>query len=459
MRPPLHLFAAVLALGALAAAPAAAKPAAAPKAPQPFPFAIEVHSLPNGLRVVFVGHDSPGLAAYYTVMRVGSRNEPEAGRSGYAHFFEHMMFRGTPTHSADDYNATLSKLGCSNNASTSSDTTIYRIYGPSQALPTVIEYEADRFQHLAFDEEQFKTEAGAILGEYAKNASIPERKLHEKLRETAFTKHTYAHTTMGYLADIKAMPSGYDYAREFFRRYYTPDNAIVLVIGDFDKAATLARIAKAYGPWKAKLDAAAIATEPAQSEARRGQLEWKVPILPRLVLAWHTPPATDLAAAATQDLLEGYLYGPTSPLYQDLVIQRQLVDSIFGGYDRNRDPGLFAVISRVKKASDVAEIERAVTAEVAKIAAGEVDAKRLDAVRSNLSYGRLLGYDTAQHLAEAMAFYLGASGDPHYIGKLGARVGKVTPAELSAFAKRWLTDANRTTVTVSSGGAATEGVK
>src|SRR6266542_3616609 len=120
--------AAVLACGAVAAA----KPAAAPKA---FPFRVETHTLPNGLRVAFVPHDSPGLAAYYTVMRVGSRNEPEAGRSGYAHFFEHMMFRGTPTHPAEEYNATLAKLGVSNNASTSSDVTIYRIYGPSKALP------------------------------------------------------------------------------------------------------------------------------------------------------------------------------------------------------------------------------------------------------------------------------------------------------------------------------------
>ena len=133
--------------------------------------------------------------------------------------------------------------------------TVYHLYGPAAALPTVIDFEADRFQHLDYTEEQFKTEAGAILGEYAKSASSPEQKLDEKIAETAYTKHTYRHTTIGYLDDVKAMPSGFAYSREFFRRYYTPDNATVIVVGDFDKKETLAHLTKAYGGWKGKLDA------------------------------------------------------------------------------------------------------------------------------------------------------------------------------------------------------------
>src|ERR1700744_3758095 len=132
------LLAAVLAI----AAPAIAKPTAA--STKAFPFPTEVHTLPNGLRIVFVPYDSPGLVAYSTLMRVGSRNEPEAGRSGYAHFFEHMMFRGTPTHPAEEYHSTIAKLGLAMNAFTSEDMTVYHLYGPSQALPTVIDLEADR---------------------------------------------------------------------------------------------------------------------------------------------------------------------------------------------------------------------------------------------------------------------------------------------------------------------------
>src|SRR6185312_17527291 len=112
--------AAFLAAALAIAAPAVAKPVAAANT-KAFPFPTESHTLKNGLRVVFVPYDSPGLVAYYTLMRVGSRNEAEAGRSGYAHFFEHMMFRGTPTHSGDEYNRTVTKLGLNTNAFTSED--------------------------------------------------------------------------------------------------------------------------------------------------------------------------------------------------------------------------------------------------------------------------------------------------------------------------------------------------
>src|SRR5262249_31515486 len=142
---------------------------AAPARSKPFPHPIEQHTLPNGLRVLFVPYDSPGLVAYYTLMRVGSRNEAEAGRSGYAHFFEHMMLRGTKKHSGADYNKTVTRLGLNTNAFTSEDMTVYHLFGPSKALPTIVEYEADRFQNLDYSEDMFKTEAGAILGEYAKS--------------------------------------------------------------------------------------------------------------------------------------------------------------------------------------------------------------------------------------------------------------------------------------------------
>src|SRR5207248_4988434 len=116
---------------AVALVAAAAQPKPAPQtqaAAKAFPFKTETHTLPNGLRVVFIPYDAPGLVAYWTLMRVGSRNEPEKGRSGYAHFFEHMMFRGTRQHPSDDYNATVTRLGLNTNAYTSLDMTVYHLY-------------------------------------------------------------------------------------------------------------------------------------------------------------------------------------------------------------------------------------------------------------------------------------------------------------------------------------------
>jgi zinc protease len=450
MRAPLLLAVALSICAGGVVSPASAKTSSAAKA---FVFPIESHTLPNGVRLVLVPYDSPGLAAYYTLMRVGSRNEPEAGRSGYAHFFEHMMFRGTKDHPADEYNSTMAKLGLAINAFTSEDMTVYHAYGPAKALPTIIDLEADRFQHLQYDEEQFKTEAGAILGEYAKSASNPEQILFETTAETTFTKHTYRHTTIGYLADVKAMPSGFDYSREFFRRYYTPDNATIFVVGDFDKAATLAHLTQAYGTWKGKLNPAAIPTEPPQTAPRSAHVDWKTPTLPRLVLAWHSPGAADLGATAVQELLNDYLFGPTSPLYQDLVIKRQLVDRLDGGAELHRDPSVFVTLVRVKKPGDLDEVTRTITAEIARLAAGEVDAPRLDSVRSNIKYGRIMRFDTADHIAVSLAAATAVTGDLEFINKESARIEKVKPAELVAFAKRWLVDNNRTTVTLTTEGA------
>jgi zinc protease len=433
-------------LAALAAASAA--PASDPA--KAFPFPVEVHTLPNGLRVAFISYDAPGLVAYYTLMRVGSRNEVEKGRSGFAHFFEHMMFRGTKNHSAEDYNQTVTRLGLNTNAFTGEDMTVYHLYGPAKALPTIIEYEADRFQNLSYDEPAFRTEAGAILGEYIKSASNPEQKMFETMSETAFTRHTYAHTVIGYLKDIQDMPTGYQYSREFFRRYYTPDNATLFIAGDFDRADTLARIEKAYGSWKGKLDMVRVPPEPKQRQSRRAQVDWDKPTLPRIWIAWHSPAASDLKRAAVANLLNAYLFGPTSPLYQGLVLGRQTVDSMFPTYGDHRDPNLFGVLMRVKDAKNLRNVEVAVLREIKALAGGRVDARRLEAVRSNLRYSNIMGLDKADSAAVNLAVNTALTGDIEYLNKEFAALAAVQSKDLQDFAKAYFLDVNRTTVTLAS---------
>ncbi len=422
--------------------------AAAPARDPSFPFPIEQHVLANGLRVVLVTYDSPGLVAYYTLMRVGSRNEPEAGRSGYAHFFEHMMFRGTKQHSSEDYNQTVVRLGLNTNAFTSNDMTVYHLYGPKAALSTVIDYEADRFQHLDYDEAAFKTEAGAILGEYAKSASHPMQSVYEKMSETAFDKHTYRHTTIGYLADVKAMPSGYAYSREFFRRYYTPDNATLFIVGDFNHADTLAHITKAYGTWQGKLDAAVIPEEPKQQGARKAEVDWASPTQPRVWLAWHAPSAQPLSADAAQTVLGAYLFGPTSPLYQDVVLGRQIAESLGASYNTQRDPSLFGVIVTGKDEKDLPALEAAVQKEIDALKNGTVDATRFAAVRSNLKYSTIMALDTADHVAVAIAVNAAPTGEVTFLSDELKAVDKLTAADLVSFAKTYLNDDNKTVITL-----------
>ena len=215
-----------------------------------FPFPVTTFELDNGLQVVGVDYDSPGIVAYYTVVRTGSRNEVEPGFSGYAHFFEHMMFRGTDKYPTEAYNAVVKRIGADSNAFTTSDWTTYYIVASSDALETIMDLESDRFRNLRYSEDDFRTEAGAILGEYNLNFSNPVSLLRERLHDLAYTTHPYKHTTIGLLEDIRDMPNHYDYSLQFYDRYYRPENSIVVVVGDFDQAELERLAAEYYGGWE-----------------------------------------------------------------------------------------------------------------------------------------------------------------------------------------------------------------
>ncbi len=430
-----------------AGGPASKTASAKPKGALPFP--MEVTRLENGLTLIFVPFDSPGLAAYYSLVRTGSRNEVEPGRTGFAHFFEHMMFRGTKAHPKSDYDRKLSMAGFSTNAFTTDDFTAYHSFGPSAKLELVIELEADRFQHLDYSLDDFRTEARAVLGEYNKNFSNPLRKMDEVLSDVAFTTHTYKHTTMGFKEDIEGMPELFDYSREFFRRWYTPDNTTLVVVGQFDQGAVEAAIRKHYSGWSSKAAAIEVPKEPAQRARRAANVRWENPTQPFAIVAWHTPEARiDRPESAIQNLLGAYLFGPTSPLYRDLVLERQLVTSLGPSYYDHRDPNLFSCIAALKEAKEFPQVLKAISASVAELRSGKVDAKRLAAVKSNLKYGLLNSLDNAEAVAQQLVFSIAPTGDPRALDALFAQIEKVGPKELAAFAKKWLVDTNETLITL-----------
>src|ERR1035437_8066914 len=163
----------------------------------PFP-AVE-KTLPNGLKVIVVPTGFPNLVSIQIPVQTGSRNEVEPGKSGFAHFFEHMMFRGTKSTTPEQYEGFLTKAGARSNAYTTDDYTNYHTTFAKEDLETILRIEADRFQNLSYAEEAFRTEARAVLGEYNKNSAQPLAKLEEVMRDRAFQVHTYKHTTMGVL--------------------------------------------------------------------------------------------------------------------------------------------------------------------------------------------------------------------------------------------------------------------
>ena len=196
------LLLAVLSIGASGQAPHAAPG-------DVLPFTATERTLANGLKIIVVPTGFPNLVSVQIPVQTGSRNEVEPGKSGFAHFFEHLMFRGTPANPPEKYREIMGKSGARDNASTGDDYTQYYATFAKEHLEQVIALYADMFQNLAYSEADFKTEARAILGEYNKNSANPIQKLLEVQRDTYYRAHTYKHTTMGFITDIENMPNEY----------------------------------------------------------------------------------------------------------------------------------------------------------------------------------------------------------------------------------------------------------
>ncbi len=414
------------------------------------PFTPTVDQLDNGLKVVTVPTAAEGIVAYYTVVRVGARDEVEKGRTGFAHFFEHMMFRGTERFSSHEWSAVLQAHGADSNAYTTADYTAYYAVAPKAALASLVDIEADRFQFLKYSEQDFKTEAGAVLGEYNKSYSNPGMKLWEALAKNAFTGHTYGHTVIGYLDDVKAMPTGFVYSRGFFERFYTPDNTTILVVGDVDRAELLKLVRAKYGAWKGKHQPPKVPSEPAQDAPREAHLTWDAPTPARLTVAWKVPGyTTKVVDTAALDVAGQLLFGETSPLYRKLVLDEQKVLSIeeSSGWHR-RDEHLYLVELKHKEAGIRAGLVTEVQAAVDALAKGSVDAKRLADVKSHLRYGRLMRLETVGQVAGYLAGIIGVAGDVGAAEAYFEQLAKVTAADVQRVAAEQLTPKRRTVVSI-----------
>lgn len=422
--------------------------------PQPtggFPYTMVESRLENGLRLVVIPTDARGMFALYAVVGTGSRDEVEPGHSGFAHFFEHIMFKGTKRVPADARVALLASLGVDESGYTTDDFTTYHLQGPSEALARVIELEGDRYQNLDFSEDAFKTESRAVLGEYNKNYSIPERKAFEALSDLAFDTHTYKHTTMGFLADIQRMPQEFSYARQFFKRFYTPDNVLLFVVGDVKAPEVEALVKQHFGGWAGKRVATRVTDEPPLTKERTKTVAWENPTLERLLVGWRVPSSVRNARdGALALLLKSYLFSESSVLTQQVVLDEQLAESISADFDLHRDASLFPVIARVKEGKSADAVLLRVQTALDSLAAGNVDAARFEAVRSNLRYALLMGLTSADSIAGTVAYFAGPSMDPHAIDVLLAASSTISPSDLASFVRQFFGAGQRAVVKLSS---------
>ncbi|HET7587516.1 MAG TPA: insulinase family protein [Gammaproteobacteria bacterium] len=408
------------------------------------------HDLANGLKVIAIRAGAPDVVNLQIPVHTGSRNEVEPGKSGFAHFFEHMMFRGTRDYPPELYQAEMTRAGADQNAYTTDDFTNYHVTFTKPDLDTMLALEADRFQHLHLEEQGFRTEALAVKGEYLKNYSDPTEKMEEVLRETAFNVHPYRHTTMGFFADIEAMPEQIDYAREFFARWYRPNNATMLLTGDIDPDAAIARVEQHWSGWQAGDYSLDIPPEPTSSGPYYRHIHWETPTQPWVMVAFRGPRfSVENKAMAAMDFIRELYFSPQSDLYERVVVERQQADELFTDFSDHEDPYLLVVAARLTDEQHAQAVTEAILEACSQAASERVEAPRLDAVRDRMRYGFSHSLSEAESIGDVLAGFMRFERSPNVLNRLFTLYDSLTADDLREAAGEHFVSAGRTIVSLS----------
>ncbi len=412
-----------------------------------FPFNYDQRDFANGLRLITVPTGIPHIVSLHIVVQVGSRNETESGKSGFAHLFEHMMFRGTKRFSPEAYDAILKQAGAAQNAYTDDDLTCYHTTFTREDLAAVMEIEADRFRNLDYPEEVFRTESRAVLAEYNKDSAEPATLMHEKLRAAAFRTHPYRHTTMGFLEDIERMPELYEFSRQFHARYYRPEYTTLIVTGDVDADETARMVENEWGGWKRGDFVDEIPGEGPLNGPVDMRVDWPSPTLPLLHIAYRGPAyADDRKDCAAVDILSYLYFSQTSELYQKLVLETQTCDALGGHNADHVDPYLYLIGARVKDAGQISAVKAAVAATVERMRTERVDEAKLERVKRHLRYSVALGLNESEAVASVLARYVALRRSPETMNRLYEQYAALTAEDLRMAAERYFREENRVTV-------------
>jgi zinc protease len=404
------------------------------------PYDITETTLDNGLRVIVVPTGLPHIVSVQIPVQTGSRNEVEPGKSGFAHFFEHMMFRGTPSNPPERYQQIIAKAGARQNAYTTDDYTNYHATFAKEDLETVLRLEADRFMNLEYAEGDFMTESRAVLGEYNKSASNPLTKLIEVQRDHAFQVHTYKHTTMGFIADIEDMPNQFEYSKVFFDRWYRPEHAAVIVAGDVVADEVFELLSKLWSKWEQGTFSVDIPTEPPPTGPVTAHVPWPVETLPLVSVAFHAPALSETDPDhAALDMLLDLNFGQTSVLYKRLVEDEQKVDQLFAMYPSRKDPALATVLARLKDAGDAPAVRDAILQTFERSRVEPVNAERLEDAKSHNRNAFLRGLDNSDSIAGTMAQFVHFRRSSETLSNLFGQYDVLTPKIVRDAGKKYLT--------------------
>lgn len=400
----------------------------------------------NGLRVLLLVDRSAPVVAYHTWYRVGSRDE-KPGKTGLAHLFEHLMFNETKNLEAGEFDRTLEENGAESNAATWLDWTMYHEALPAPKLSLAAKLEADRMANLVLRDKQVSSEKEVVANErrYRVDDDV-EGAVNELLYSLAFTAHPYHWPTIGWMKDIEGFTTG-DCA-SFYKTFYAPNNATVVIVGDVDEKNALEIVRQQYGALPpSQLPEKKFPAEPPQSGERRREV--KKPTATQKIMLGYKSPAISSADHAPLSVLNEILFGGrSSRIYRSMVKTKELATDIRGWVGTFVDPALYEMYVTARGEHTCAELEAALFAELEAVRSKEIGVEELEKAKSRLELAFLQGMETASGKAEQIGFYDTTLGDP---GAGFARLEafrETTAADLQRVAKTYLVAEHRTLVRV-----------
>jgi zinc protease len=404
-------------------------------------------TLGNGMKVISaVDHSSPTVAieVWY---HVGSKDDPD-GRSGFAHLFEHIMFKSTKNMKSEMMDRLTEDVGGMNNAFTADDVTVYYEVIPSNYLETLLWAESDRLATLNVNDANFKSERDVVKEEYRQSyAANPYGKLNLLIEQKSFTTHPYKRPGIGNIEELNA--STIDNVIAFHQTYYRPDNATLIVVGDFEQKQLdawvdkyMARIPKPSAP----LPRVNVKEPERMKEMRYTEHAPNVP-LPAVAITYLAPSMASEDAFALQVADALLSTGDSSRLHQSLVYQQQLAQSASSVLDLREDLGLFqlkAILASEKKPEDA---ERSLLAEVKRLQDQPVGAAELDKAKNLLVTAQLRERETSNGKAQALGNAAVLLGDPNRVNTDTTKLQNVTAADVQRVMRKYFTDTNRVVIT------------
>jgi zinc protease len=399
-------------------------------------------ALPNGLKVILLENHKAPLVTFQVWYRVGSRNE-EWGKTGLSHVLEHMMFKGTEKVGAEEFLRIIQENGGNFNAFTSYDYTGYFENLSSDRVQVAIDLESDRMQNLILRQEDFRTERMVVVEERRlRTEDNPQAFLLEQMMATAFQIHPYRWPIIGWMEDLSRLTL--EDLKSYYRTYYNPVNAFLVVVGDFKKDELLPKIERAFGSYeRGVVPNQDKVKDPPQVGERRISVK-KEAQLPFLVMGYHVPNLRDSDSYVLEVIATILSGGKSSRFYQSLVREKRLVLSADAEHSLLfRDPSLFYISADLLPGKEVAEVEQALDQEVERLQKEPVGEKELEKAKNQLEAAFTYGQDSLFYQAILLAQHEIAL-DWQAIDTYLPSIRKVSAEDIQRVAKRYLIPDNRT---------------